>query len=393
MTTKHQFAKLYIKSRTRYSHGCTNCGLARYLYLLFPVICFCHSGLAVAQTAADKPVLLVIETAQSDAAQKRERAFISELQLALDRYRVVSESADGNTGDMSFKKSPLNKQLQQVRNLSKPHRAAAVIWLSDDNSANLTLLHLAALSSGRALIRIVEAENGPNTEVTLAMAVDELVGQAYLFDAKNPAAAVEASVISAASKELSGDADNKKAAGPNGSDAVHAKRSFHVDGIGRIGIAGNHGPRVTFGGSMGIRRLVTENFFMGGGFNLIAGPFEDTSEQEIKNLSLAPKIGLGVMRLKRLISMGAAFYVSVPWQQTIITLPGTGSHVYTDINMRFALLATLCIPLGKTVAIALSPDVGLWLNQKRYYAISSNRDIVRNPRLDVGLNIGLVLKH
>ncbi|MBN2718335.1 MAG: hypothetical protein JXX14_21000, partial [Deltaproteobacteria bacterium] len=257
---------------------------------------------------------------------------------------------------------------------------------------NLTLLNLAALSSGRALIRIVETPNGPNTEVDLAMAVSELVGQAYLFDAKNPAAAVEASVMNAAGQEMNPTPEPKK----NDARACvtpDPRRSFTLETIGRAGIAGTQGPRLTLGGGIGIQRLFTKNLFMGGGLQLIAGPFEDRDAQQIENLSLAPYLGGGILRPFGRISMGGGLFISLPWQQTTITLPTTGTHLYRDWNMRVAIRFIIQIPLGRSLALSLSPDVGLWLNQKRYFAISSNRDIVRNPRLDVGLIIALVLNN
>ena len=384
-----QFCAGYSRLADRLSHV-----FGRIFFGILMLLISTGNSVAAAPPESKKAVLLVMETGQNEVTRKRESAFIGELELALDRFRVVSARARERANGSVFGSLSLSAQMDEVRRLAGSHHAVAVIWLTEDTKNNKTLLHLAALSSGRALIRIVEAENGPSTEVALAMAVDELVGQAYLFDAKNPAAAVEASVISATSREMSESSQPPPpCTTPAASVDNEPRRAFLLEGLGRVGIAGNEGPRLTAGGSLGLQRAVGDHFFLGGGLNLLGGPFEDTSAQQIENLSLAPYIGLGLLHPLGRISIGGGVFISVPWQQTVITLPDTGTHRYTDWNMRAAARFCIRLSFSDTLALALSPELGVWLNQKRYYALSDNRDIVRNPRLDAGLVVGLVLKN
>ncbi|MBN2342567.1 MAG: hypothetical protein JXX29_03355 [Deltaproteobacteria bacterium] len=363
-----------------------------FTVLTLMVMALCIPPNTMAQSAAEKPAILVVLTGRTMAAQQRERAFITELQLALDNYRIVSDTRLTRVTSPSFSEMSLREQLLQVRKLARSHRAVAVIWLTDDSGEDVTLLQLAALSTGRALIRVVEAQNGPDTEVTLAMAVEELVGQAYLFDAKNPAAALEASVISASSKEGSAE-KNKNTTAESARNPVASQRMFQIEGIGRAGIAGVRGPRLSLGASVGLAQLFFDRVWVGGGLNLVTGPSDKTSLEKIENRSLEPYVGVGIYRSVKHMRFGVVLHISVPHQQTVITFPETGTHVYDAWNMRYALRFALQVSLGPAVSVALSPELGLWVNQKRYYAESTDRDIVRNPRVDGGLLIALIIKN
>ena len=373
--------------------------LLRWLLLLSAALVLQAPLPILAGTDADKTTLLVIETSQNSAERQREMAFLAELQLTLDRYRVVSDTYPNvsvnriqNADTPRFSNLSLEQQMNAVRKLANRHRAAAVIWLTENTEEKTIRLHLTALSSGRALIRIVETPGEPDAEVALAMAVNELVGQAYLFDAESPAAAVEASVISATRQQQPGKAETEQetVCAPS-AEASLRHRSFLMEGIGRLGIAGNYGPRWTFGGSIGIWQPLPRSLFAAGGLNLISGPYEERTAQKIENLSLAPYVGFGFIRLRHRLSLGAGLFVSIPRQQTVITLASTGTHLYRNWNIRYALRVIFKIPLNPYVALSLSPDFGIWQNQKRFYAMNSQRDIVRNPRLDCGLVVSLIL--
>lgn len=361
-----------------------------YFLIVLGFYCERSLGAEAQQTPNTKPVLLILEIGSTHEARKREQIFIAELALTLDSYRIVSVNDAKNESFKNFVNQNLKQRLSQIKVLSHAEDAVATVWL-EKSGTNVTLLHLVALSTGRALVRIVEAQEGPNTEVTLAMAVDELVGQAYLFDAEKRQPAVESSVISVTNKAISkvNNKGNLNYSHQNDDTPNPKKRFLHVDSIGRAGILGTHGPKMTVGGGLGFEFLMNRISLFSSGFNVILGPFEQSTEQKIKNLGLEPYVGFELFHRLYRSSVGIGLYLAVPWQQTSITLPSTGSHIYHDWNIRFSLELCFRIFLSKTLGLSLSPDLGLWLNKKRYYSEKDNRSIVRNPRLDVGLKMGL----
>lgn len=362
------------------------------MWLLGAVTLLGHRSFGAETSVANagKPVLLVLSVARTTPEREREREFVAELELTLDGWRVVHLDDVSAPQLMDFASQSLERRLASIRALSRRDNAVATIWL-EAGKRGVTLLHLVSLSMGRSLVRIVEVAEDPGNEVTLAMAVDELVNQTWLFDARKGVPATTDTGATAA------DTENAKKC-PERSPCVAPppspfSRALVASGIARAGVAGAEGPRWTLGGGVGLEVQLTQRIFISGGFNAMGGPFESSSIQKIRRLALEPSLSVHLLHPLGRISFGGAIGVAVPWQETAITLPGTGTHLYHDWNVRTSMVFSVRIHLLDKLALYLSPDVGFWADKKRYYTESTHRSIVRNPRVDIGLNLGIIIKN
>lgn len=152
-------------------------------------LCMALAGQTLALKAGERPVatpleasqprpLLVLQVARDIPGKERERRLVRELRLVLDDIPV--ETLDLSNTD--FADWGLSRQLAHVRPAVDDRRALAAVWMSQP-SANLVILQLVAVSTGRAMVRMVETAPGQHTEANLAVATRELLGAVYLFGA------------------------------------------------------------------------------------------------------------------------------------------------------------------------------------------------------------------
>ena len=342
------------------------------------------SGASSRRAADDKPVLFVLLVAQGKAVRVREEIFVNELALTLGAYRIVAVDKDL----AGFSDKNLNQQLSQIKVIAEAPNTVATIWI-EEGEDNITLLHLVALSTGRALVRIVEAKKGPETEITLAMAVEELVGQAYLFEAKKPDPAVEKSVVNITNRAISNinDPDTIEMNGIRGGDL-----SLVTAAVGRFGVVGGAGSRFGVGGGLGLESRLHGSLYFAGGVAVISILPDRSDQHTVSLVSVEPHMGVTLLKCGRPLTFGVGFFISVPWRHASITLPSTGNHTYNDWDMRPSLRLDLRINLGRNLALLLVPDIGVRLNQKRYYKKTTDVDIIKTPRMDLGLLLGFILK-
>jgi hypothetical protein len=335
----------------------------------------------------DRPVVLVLTFASDADAAEREQRFVTELSLALDGFAVVPTSE----GLGSFSALGLADRLALLKPLARKHGAAATIWI-EDGKHGLTLLHLIALSKGRALVRIVEARPEPGIEVTLATAVEELLGRARLLSSENPARAIESALLGETGQSAA-DLENP------GQRRVEtcAEAGVELTGwslapvaAGRLGLVGHEGPSVRLGGGMHVEFAPTAYVRIRGGIAALGGPYERTDDHVISGRSLEPGLGLGLFYPGRGFELGGVLSFAAPWQTVYINLPATGNHDYSWWSARLALALELRLRLTEHLAVSFAPELGVWLLEERFFGETSGRRIVTYPRLDAGIAVGLV---
>lgn len=134
-------------------------------------------GVARAAEGPQGPrVLQVVRLGGSDSQKEREAAFVEELKLAVDNCEI----RDLVWTEKDLASLSMSEIIHSVRASSVTIDVIATIWL-EGTRTSVTTLNLVALSEGRALVKVVEAPNGPNTAAELAFAVQALLVEASLF--------------------------------------------------------------------------------------------------------------------------------------------------------------------------------------------------------------------
>lgn len=344
-------------------------------------------SLAAEDTPDDKPVILVLTYSGDAGESAREQRFVTELSLILDGFTVVSLS-EGLGG---FAAMSLADRLTLIKPVARRRDAVATIWIEESSSGQI-MLHLVALSTDRALLRIVEARPEPGIEVTLATAVEELLGQALLLSSDDPARAIESALLgdtsdSAAGAESPGRRPVEDCAAPG---AELSGWSLAPAVAGRLGLVGHEGPSARIGGGLSVELATTPYLRIRGGFAAFGGPYERSDDRVVSGRSLEPGIGLGLFYVGGGFELGGVLSAAASWQTLHITLPATGNHDYNWWSLRLALAVELRVRMTEHLAVSVAPDIGVWLLEERFFGETTGRRIVTYPRLDLGIGLGLV---
>lgn len=123
------------------------------------------------------PSVLVLHTEATPETGRREKALFDQLSLALDDFSVVLTPPPVD----HFETLTLPLQVGAVLPVAQNEGAVAVVWLVLP-APRQVMVHVVAHSTGRSLVKTVEASVGPHAEQTLAIVVRELLGAAYLFE-------------------------------------------------------------------------------------------------------------------------------------------------------------------------------------------------------------------
>jgi hypothetical protein len=214
------------------------------------ILFFCATLLAQSQaadTATPRGVvagsvpgaLLFIRNAPEMGLGEIEGRLASDLGLVLDGFATFSVEAP----TPEFWHVGLAGQISMLTPLVTQYGSAAVGWLSP-GPANAYLLHLVVIQSGRTLVRTFEARRAA-TMNTLALAVRELLGTAYLFDEPPPEIASAMAPVVGQVRQQVAQSTEQAMAPPERRWRVLAASSVAGGGTG------HEGPRLLAGGSIG----------------------------------------------------------------------------------------------------------------------------------------------
>ncbi|MBN1774282.1 MAG: hypothetical protein JXB32_23685 [Deltaproteobacteria bacterium] len=201
-------------------------------------------------------MVLLLQVAGGDAERDGEERFRNELALLLEG--LVVRAAPAPTPD--FADLPLTQQLEQVRPRMEGEGAVAAMWLTPVTE-DVIVLHVVALSTGRALVRLIERQAVDGAEVDLALAASDLLGSAFMFEDRLPA---EAPGLQRAVERAREDA-------AVGEPIPWAPRFVGAAGGG---LAGAEGPSILAGGLVGVGWLFLDQLWLDVSLGLLAGPLE-----------------------------------------------------------------------------------------------------------------------
>ncbi|MBN1773341.1 MAG: hypothetical protein JXB32_18915 [Deltaproteobacteria bacterium] len=231
---------------------------------------------------ADAPVVLVLAVASDPPAAAEERLFVDELALLLADFRV--EAVDPE--DAEFPRRPLNEQLTVVRELVETRDAVAAMWLAHV-SDDMLLLHLVALSTGRALVRLFEQRMGEGSAADLAVTAGELLGTAYMFEPpeRRPAPALarvadDARVLAAVPS-------------PEAPPSTGSPWAVDLMGTASGGVAGSSGPTLGAGGLLAFGRFLRDRLWLGLAVGGHAWPLDERAGLAASGFGLLTRLEVG----------------------------------------------------------------------------------------------------
>ncbi len=331
---------------------------------------------AHATAAESSSTVLLITLAETKEGQELERRFLNELGLALTQFQVKSESnPDGSFGTML-----LSERLAIIRSLSKKHNASAVIWIErfEDNKL---LLNLTAISTGRALLRIVEVKKGPHSEAELALATEELLGEAYLFSPNKTDNAISSTVEKVRQTVVSLEESSKR-------------KTQHAISGGVLlsgGLYERIGSSLTVGGGIGWIAETPSGWFFGPSVFGFAGPKERLSAGVISGFGIIGEFSFGYHFHISKVQIGPALSAGIKWNRMEALFGENGTKQVYKLGFRGTVSLDSAVSIGKQTAFIIRLDLSFLPERAEFRGVSENSAALVTPWLEGSILMGLRL--
>jgi hypothetical protein len=262
----------------------------------------------------------------------------------------------------------------------------AATWLTEA-SPDLLLLHLVVVSTGRALVRLVETRAQPGFEADLALAARELLGTAFLFDrppqpATDPVGRVVESV-------------REQAAPPPATAAERLTRpdwalvaEFRLEG----GLVGHEGPTLLPGGALTLERRLVAG--LGGRLSacVAGGPLgPPRSDEQISELVVQPGLGLGYLFDLGRVSLGPALEIQTMLSKVTTKIEGGSREEFRTWRIRGAAILDLRVSLAQRLALQVAAGVAATPLQDVYRREITEKVMLASPYLNWVGRLGLVV--
>jgi len=341
------------------------------LLLLTPAL-----GRAGETSKADKPpVVMVCMVGNDEPSQVREQRFVVDLKLAMDGFEIKQIE----TGMKDFTTLTLPEQLGRIRPFVDEFDAVATVWLEPAGS-DAVLLHLVALSTGRALVRIVAARSGPDTEKELALAAEELLGEVYLFSPRHPNEAVTRVVTQVKNEVIAIEPETEGL-------RVGAMPLFQLGS----GIYGQKGPSLLVGGGLGMEIWPWNGLFLQPRLSFLAGPRGQPHDGLVSGLRLAPGLLAGYdFRVDRFL-VGPFIGLEAIYSLADMALGRGDVHTYSWWNFRGSAGLDLRWRATDRFFIGIQPAIGAYPIRKHFTRLSDKSNILVTPFLDWSMALMVVV--
>lgn len=329
-----------------------------------------------------RPVVVVFFIGESDNHKNSEERFAVELELSLDRFEVRRVTLPAAA---EFARAPMPERLRMIEDHSQRHNAIAMVWLEHDPDKRV-LLNVVALSTGRALLRIVEAQRGPSAEAELALAAEELLGEAYLFESAFRDRAVADIVAKVKSSVAPVELQQDTAREPS-PVLVGLVPFFRMGG----GIPGQQEANVRTGGGFAVELQWNRGLLGRIGLSALAGPRERFVDGATSGICLSPELSAGYLWSVGPLYLGALAQLAFQWNRLDIILGQGGSRSFEWFGFRAAAGLEAQIPLSPKLSIAVEGLVGLLSQRRSFRRLSDRSMLIATPRADWSTVIGLLV--
>jgi hypothetical protein len=352
---------------------------------------------------AGSPVLLLILTAEGGEATEREQRLFGELELALDGFAIETVSS----GDPEFARLPMSEQLARIQPLVDRSGAVATTWVEATGSGTV-LLHLVALTTGRALVRIVEAHHGPDAEAELALAVRELLGEAYLFAPQPDDAAMERVVAEVKERVAPPPVEAEPALqvvqppivpepepDDTGTDDWSDDGGTPTLGLAPFaliggGLAGHEGPHIKAGGGVGLEWPPRAALYGRVWLAITEGPDEAVRDGVVLGIGIAPGMLLGYRWWLGPVGLGPLLGVSAPWSMATMVIGDSEKKTYNWWDFRAIAGIEVQIGFGDKLGLFFDWMAGVHAVRQSFERQSDDTTVFATPFVDWDVLVGLV---
>jgi hypothetical protein len=341
-------------------------------------------------------MLLLVLTAEGGAAADRERRLFSELELALDGFAIETVPS----GDPGFARLPMSEQLSRVQPFVERSGAVATTWI-EETAGGTVLLHLVALTTGRALVRIVQATEGPDTEAELALSVRELLGEAYMFGPapQNPAmeqvvAEVQEKVTPAAPVSQAPSVAPLPIEPSPVAPPPPAEPTLGLAPLGQVsgGIWGHEGPHIRAGGGIVVEWPPGADLYGRAWFTFVKGPDAEVRDGLVVGFGIAPGLALGYRWRHGPIGVGPLLGVSAPYSSVTMILGQGDDQTFGWWGFRANVGLELAVTLADDVSLFADGALGVQAIRESFVRRSDRDDVVLStPFVEWELVIGLMV--
>jgi hypothetical protein len=340
------------------------------------------------------PVLLLVLTADGGEAADRERRLFSELELALDGFTIDTVPS----GDPQFSRLPMSEQLARVQPFVERTGAVATTWIEETGTGTI-LLHLVALTTGRALVRIVEAHEGPGAEDELALAVRELLGEAYMFGPAPENPAME-QVVAEVQEKVAPAVDTippvpvaPPPVPPPPTEKPEPTASLGLAPLGLIsgGVWGHEGPHIRAGGGISVEWPPGAALYGRASFVFAKGPDSQVSDGLVVGFGVAPGLSLGYRWRLGPIGVGPVLGVSVPFS-SLTTVIGEGDdQTFTWWSFRATAGLELAVAMTDDLNLFVDGALGFQAIRETFERRSGGGTVLTTPFVEWEMVIGLMI--
>ena len=330
-----------------------------------------------------RPVVLFLPIASSADTAEMERAIISKMTLTLDRFEVATAGKDMAV----FRDASMSKRLALLKGIPGIRDAVATVWV--EQGQGILLLNLVAFSTGQALVRIVEAKEGPETPEVLALTVQELLGQAYLFQDRPLPEQLRQTVeivsdTAASAKVRRGETDDGHAGSP---------WALLLSAGGQGGVVSRDGPSLKFAATIALERTLGEHPYLSPWIGVLLGPKQ--RDGDVFHSAIGASVGLGAGYRFRFGRFALSPRVSAAgtWRKSDFGYPEVGIDAYHWFDASFFLDVRVEWHISSTLFLSISPGVAVNLVQKYFHRASDHHVIWKSPRMEwmalgtVGINL------
>jgi hypothetical protein len=327
-----------------------------------------------------RPVVLVFQLAQSPDDRASEDRFSIELKLALDRFEIQSIDERGG----QFAQASMPQRLKHIEELSKRQNVVATVWIEHVGHRKV-LLNVVAMSTGRALIRIVEVESGPSAQAELALAAEELLGEAYLFSpqAREPALTEVVKKV----KDSVAPPVPEEGSQPLGRRRLALMPFFTGGG----GIVGASGPSLRLGGGLAAQLRLNDGLYGRLGLSVLAGPKKRLFDGVLSWLCVAPSLSLGYAWPLGPVRLGPVIEASLQWVRVDMALGKGDNQSFDWFNFHLGSGVEALVPLNPSVAIVVGGLIGLASQRKSFRRLSDSSLVLTSALIDWSAAIGFLV--
>jgi hypothetical protein len=339
---------------------------------------------------------LVLQVAKDPAGKARERRFVTQLRLVLENIPV--ETAELSNTD--FAEQPLARQLNAIRPLLRARQTLGALWISAP-SEDLIILQMVSVTTGRAVVRMVEAKAGQEAEANLALASRELLGTVYLFGGSPGGANLSLKrVVESVRKQVAPappppPPPPRKVAAPRQAAPVahvHGPANWLVLGapLVRTGLVGQVGPAVWLGGRAAVERRLVWGAFARLVLDAASGPLgPNRGTPSVSGASVGVSLELAYRWRWRELSAGP--HAGVGLEGSVLSFGNpAASRLATDWRVLVGTGAEVRWQLTRWLSLATGLGAALYILRDRYVLASNNVELFATPLLALQATMGVV---